>query len=144
MALHAATNVALGHKKEDLLFIVGNMYRRKEISAQIGGGTVTYLPTKSGIVVAACLTPEKNPQVPDVILCGTGERIAAAGELLADQRPAIPVFIKRDPNRWEYAGIYRPVASYTSGPEFESRLAGSGRDRSDVSRVIVMTRAAKT
>lgn len=138
MALYAATSVAFGHKKEDLLFIVGNTYKRKEISKQIGGGTVTYLPTKSGIVVAACLTPEKNPEVPNVILCGTGERIAAAGELLADQRPAIPVFIKRDPNRWEYVGIYRPVASYTSGPDFERAIAASGRDRSDVSRVIVM------
>ena len=126
------------------MFIIGNMYERKKISEQIGGGTVTYLPTKSGIVVAACLTTKKNPQAPNVILCGTGENIAAAGETLADLRPAIPVFVRRAPKRWEYVGIYRPVASYTSGPEFESRITGSGRDRSDISRVIVMALVAKT
>jgi len=120
------------------MFKLGNEYTRDEIHAQLGGSTWSYLPTNRGVVVAACLTIEKNPQAPRIILCGVGPRIAPYGTLLWQKRSAVPVFMKRAVNRWQYVGVYRPVASYISGPEFERAIAGSGRDRSDVSRVIVM------
>lgn len=124
------------------MFIVGDEYTREDIQAQVGGGLEIFLPNKAGVVVAACLTKDKNPRAPSVILCGVGEDIAAAGVILARQSTAIPMFIKRGIKRWQYIGDFRLAASYTSGPEFESGIAGSGRDRSDVSRVIVMTPVA--
>ncbi len=126
------------------MFNVGDEYTREEIQTQVGGGLEILLPNKAGVVVAACLTKDKNPRAPSVILCGVGEDIAAAGAMLARQGTAIPVFINRGTKRWQYIGNFRPSASHPSGPDFESRIAGSGRDRSDVSRVIVMTPAAKT
>jgi hypothetical protein len=123
------------------MFSVGRDYTRDEIHAKVGGSKQSYLPTKGGAVVAACLTHDLNPRAPQVILCGRGARIAPAGDTLAQQPYAIPVFLKRDVNRWEYRGLFKPTASYTSGLEFEGFIAGSGRPPAEVSRVIVLNPA---
>ena len=121
------------------MFIIGRDYTRDEIHAKVGGSKQSYLPTKDGAVVAACVTHGLNPQAPRVILCGRGTRIEPAGELLAQQPYAIPVFLKRDVNRWEYQGFFKAAASYTSVREFNDYVSGSGRPRSEVSRVVVMS-----
>ena len=121
------------------MFTFGFAYTRDEIHAKVGGSKQSYLPTKNGSVVAACLTRELNPQAPRVILCGRGARIEPAGELLSKQPYAIPVFLKRNVNRWEYQGLFRTAASYTSGPEFSNHVLGSGRPPPEVSRVVVMS-----
>ena len=120
------------------MFSIGRAYTRNEIHAHVGGSKQTYLPTKDGSVVAACLTRELNPRAPNVVLCGRGEHIARAGALLAQQHTAIPVFLKRAVNRWEYQGKFTVAGSHTSGEQFESLIAGSGRELSDVSRVILL------
>ena len=66
------------------MFNIGHEYTRDEIHAQVGGSKHSYLPTRNGEVVAACLTKELNPRAPQVILCGNGERIAPAGATLAN------------------------------------------------------------
>lgn len=124
------------------MFSIGREYTRDEIHAHVGGSKQSYLPTKEGAVVAACLTRELNPRAPQVILCGQGERIAPAGAVLAGQRHSIPVFIKRAVNRWEYQGRFKPVASFTSGSEFQRLVTGSGRAPEEVSRVVVLEAAA--
>lgn len=121
------------------MFSIGRDYTRNEIHAKVGGSKQSYLPTKNGAVVAACLTLMLNPQAPRVILCGRGTRIEPAGELLAEQPNAIPVFLKRDVNRWEYQGPFKAAASYTSGQEFDDHVTRSGRRHSEVSRVVVMS-----
>ncbi|ABM96793.1 DUF6697 family protein [Methylibium petroleiphilum] len=120
------------------MFSVGHVYTRDEIGNQVGGSKQTYLPTCGGMVVAACLTKDLNPLAPRVILCGTPPMVARAGDILARQTEAIPVFVKLDVNRWEYHGHFRPKASYTSGLEFERLVDGSGRARSDVTRAVVL------
>lgn len=124
------------------MFSVGHEYTRDEIGDHVGGNKQTYLPTRDGMVVAACLTKELNPLAPRVILCGTPPMIARAGEILARQAHAIPVFVKRDVNRWEYQGHFRPTASYIDGPEYERLIEGSGRSRSDVTRVVALEPAS--
>ena len=121
------------------MFSIGRDYTRDEIHAKVGGSKQSYLPTKNGAVVAACLTRVLNPQAPRVILCGRGAIIEPTGELLAQQLSAIPVFLKRDVNRWEYQGLFKAAASYTSGPEFNGYVSRSGRPPSEVSRVVVMS-----
>ena len=120
------------------MFSVGRDYTRDEIHAKVGGSKQSYLPTKNGAVVAACLTHGLNPQAPRAILCGRGTRIEPAGELLAHQPYAIPVFLKRDVNRWEYQGHFKAAASYTSGPAFLGHVADSRRPLAEVSRVVEM------
>jgi hypothetical protein len=122
------------------MFRVGQEYTRNEIYDRVGGSKQSYLPTKDGVVVAACLTKDLNPLAPNVILCGRGKVIALTGERLARQTEPIPVFVKRDVNRWEFKGHYRPKASFTSGVEFEHLIAGAGRD--DVTRAVVLEPAS--
>lgn len=63
------------------MFEAGREYTRDEIHAYCGGSKQSYLPTKNGAVVAACLTHALNPRAPQVILCGRGARIEPAGQL---------------------------------------------------------------
>jgi hypothetical protein len=125
-----------------LMFEVGQEYTRAEIHLAVGGSTQSYLPTKNGAVVAACLTHDLNPRAPQVVLCGRGARIEPAGRLLAAHAYAIPVFLKRGTNRWEYQGLFRPVSSHTSGPEFDGYVKNSGRPSAEVSRVVVLKAVA--
>ena len=121
------------------MFSIGRDYTRDEIHAKVGGSKQSYLPTKNGAVVAVCLTHGLNPQAPRVILCGRGARIEPTGELLSQQPHAIPVFLKRDVNRWEFQGLFRAAASYTSGTEFDDYVSNSGRPPPEISRVVVMS-----
>ncbi len=118
------------------MFKIGSEYTRDEIHSYLGGSKQSYLPTVSGAVVAACVKPQLNPRAPNVILCGQGPVIAAAGEALAAQVEPIPIFIKRGVNRWEFRGKFRVVAAHSSGPKFSALVAGSGRNASDVSLAI--------
>ena len=122
------------------MFNVGTEYTRAEIHGQVGGGVQPYLPTKGGKVVAACITKKLNPRAPQVILCGKGARIEPTGAVLAAQRDPVPVFIKRGVNRWELEGWFLAVASHTSGQRFESLMANSGRESSDVSLAVELER----
>lgn len=76
------------------MFEIGAEYTRDDIHAQCGGSKQAYPPAVAGKVVAVCVKPELNPHAPQVILCGQGPRIAAAGALLAKQAGVLPVFIK--------------------------------------------------
>lgn len=124
--------------RETSLFNIGSDYTRDEIYAIVGGSKQTYLPTKEGVVVAACLKIDLNPRAPNVVLCGNGKLIARAGDLLANQRTDVPVFLKRAVNHWEYQGKFTVASSHTTGTEFENLIAGSRRDPSTVSRVILL------
>ena len=123
------------------MFKVGSEYTRDEIHAACGGSKQSYLPTKGGSVVAACLTRALNPLAPSVVLCGRGPIIASAGATLAKQKHQIPVFLKLATNRWVYHGLFRPTEAYSSGQEFQQYVAGSGRSPSEVSLVVVLQAA---
>jgi len=82
-------------------------YTRREIADTLGGGVQDYLPHHDGQVVCACLTPELNPEAPNVILAGTGPDIIRWAEVFAKQRDFVPVFLKRATNAWQYVGRYR-------------------------------------
>jgi len=118
------------------MFTIGSEYTRDEIHEHLGGSKQAYLPTVSGHVVAVCVKPDLNPRAPNVVLCGNGPIIASAGAALAEQHEPLPVFIKRATNRWEFQGMLKVIASYTSGTQFDALVAGSGRDPSNVSRAI--------
>jgi hypothetical protein len=120
------------------MFEIGHEYTRDEIHAELGGSKVSYLPTMNGRVVAACLTRDLNPRAPHVVICGNGPQISSAGRALASQSHGIPVFLKLAVNRWEFQGLFRPIRSHTSGPDFDRLLANSGRPRHQVTRVVEM------
>jgi Domain of unknown function (DUF6697) len=89
-------------------WVLGQTYTRDEIHEALGGSKQTFFPWKSGIVVAACLRPSLNPDAPLVVLPGHGaEKQRTADWLSANPNHVIPVFLKRDVNKWEYAGRFR-------------------------------------
>jgi hypothetical protein len=92
---------------------LGQHYMREEIAAEHGGGTIEFLPTVAGKVVCACLRtdPEFNPEAPKVILPGRGREIEYSAGLLIQQHDAIPVYLRRAPNAWEFVGYYEVESS---------------------------------
>lgn len=122
------------------MFTLGREYTRGEISAQLGGSTVSCLPTIDGIIVAACLSKTFSPQAPAVVLCGRGVRTGPVSALFSRQRGAIPVFIKNASGRWQYQGRFVVARSFSSGVRFQSFIAGSGRSVASVSHVVMLKR----
>src|SRR5450759_4761766 len=124
------------------LFQLGNQYTRRQINIRVGGNMQNALPTVDKVVVAACLHADAahNPDAPEVILCGTSERVATAGEWLSAQPEPIPLFVFNAPHRWEYCGQFRVGPSYTHGVEFDKGVSRGSRPASAISRVIVLRR----
>jgi|APTNR8051073442_1049403.scaffolds.fasta_scaffold16559_4 hypothetical protein len=121
-----------------MTFIVGFDYTREAIHAQCGGSLQSELPHQNGRVVAACLDASRNPHAPCVILCGNRPDLCQAGALLAQQPAPIPVFIKNAAQRWVYQGGFEVAESFTAPADCAPYLAGSGRDFTTISRVIVL------
>jgi hypothetical protein len=123
------------------MFTIGCEYTRGEIHAQLGGSVVSCLPTRNGAIVAACLSKAFSPRAPEVVLCGRGARTSPVSEQFARQQIAIPMFLKSASSRWQYQGQFVVAQFFSSGPEFESYIVGSGRPVASVSHVVVLKRS---
>ena len=119
----------------------GESYTRAEIHAAVGGGLQDYLPHRDGRVVAACLSPELNPEAPRVVLPGRGPEIQRWAEVFAKQREPVPTFLKRGSNDWEYVGDYRVRRLETGRSEINAQRYATGRD--DVSMVLHLEMAGE-
>ena len=119
------------------MLIVGQSYTRQEIHQEVGGGSLqSYLPTRDGRVLCACLRLDTNPGAPEVILPGTGPGIEGAADLLERQTGGIPVFMKRGRGVWEYVGDFQFSGRSKLPVDIES-WAGRAR-RTDITSVIEM------
>ena len=85
------------------------LHSRSQINAVVGGSLRAYLPMVEGHIVAACLSPILHPRAPQVIFVGRNE--AEAGQVLASQTAAVPVFVKTSPGKWMFHGYYRAYQS---------------------------------
>jgi len=122
------------------IFTLGGEYTRAEIHAHLGGSVVSCLPTRNGLIVAACLSKKFSPRAPEIVLCGRGARTTPVSTLFAHQKIAIPVFLKSASSRWQYRGEFIVAQSFSSGAEFESFITGSGRAVASVSHVVLLKR----
>jgi hypothetical protein len=102
---HQRASTSIRQRMGDFLPL--RLYTRREISDKLGGGVQDYLPHADGRVVCACLSREYNPDAPYVILPGTGPDIVRWGDVFAQQRDFVPVFLKRATNAWQYVGRFR-------------------------------------
>lgn len=116
-----------------------HLYTRREIADSLGGGVQDYLPHRNGRVMCACLSPELNPDAPDVVLVGTGPDIVRWGKVFAGQREYVPVFVKRGTNAWQYVGQYRVETSSTDDDEIARWESVSGRP-GDIAMVLYLER----
>lgn len=93
---------------------LGKEYSREEINAMLGGSVQSYLPHRDGRIVCGCFDPgdDMNPSAPEEILFGRADespQIVKCAHLVFEQGQrgeAIPVFLKRGPNRWAFQGHY--------------------------------------
>lgn len=119
-------------------FIRGKVYTRAAIQRVLGGGLQDYLPHADGKVVAGCFSKELNPQAPNVILPGTGPEIERWARVFAEQRTAVPVFIKQRSNEWYCMGAFRCIRLADDSPTIEEYA--SKANRSDVTMVLFLER----
>ena len=99
---------------DPMTFTVGYKYTREQINVALGGSIQAFLPTVDGKVVCGCFKPDPdmNPFAPEEVLFGhEGEStgINKAADIVFQQgidHQAIPVFLKRKSNEWEYCGEY--------------------------------------
>lgn len=95
-------------------FRVGEYYTREQIHEVLGGSIQSYLPFRDGRVVCGCFVPgdAMNPNAPEEVLFGRADespQIVESAKLVFEQGrhgDAIPIFLKRSANRWEYRGVY--------------------------------------
>ena len=117
-----------GQPKPGPIFELGRAYTRPEIRAAVGGGLQDYLPHADGVVVCGCFNPDLNPDAPDVILPGFGPGIERWAEAFAAQKSAVPCFLKRATNCWEYVGEFRVRELSRAADEIERWSATAGRE----------------
>jgi len=98
-------------------FQLAQHYTRQEIHDAVGGNVEQYLPTKDGRVVCGAFRPDANPDAPMIVLAGQSPKIRQAAEQFAKQAEAVPIFLKREPNRWQYVGRFRVQRSSTDAAE---------------------------
>lgn len=124
------------------MFDIGKDYTREYIHTVCGGSKQAFLPTKNGKVVAVCLRQDLNPHAPDAILCNSGAAARAAGKILATQAEAVPVFIKRETDKFHYIGQFTAAESLTTPLDCAPYVVNSGFTLGQISRVIKLKRAA--
>jgi hypothetical protein len=107
------------------VFEKGRAYTRGEIHGALGGSRRAAVPTKAGRVVCLCLTRERNPRAPEeVVIGGSGRSLRLAREL-AGSGAAVPVFVRVQRGRWEYAG-QRKVRAVIDDPGALLALVAEG------------------
>jgi hypothetical protein len=122
------------------MFEQGKDYTREDIHTICGGNKQSFLPTKNGKVVAACLRRDLNPQAPDVIICNSGAAARAAGRTLAQQSDAIPVFIEQSTTLLRFVGHYKVDASLVTPVDCAPYARDTSFTSNQISRVLKMKR----
>lgn len=107
---------------------IGSYYSRKDIHKLLGGGIQDFLPHKDGVVVCACVTPEMNPHLPEIILAGEGKEVPRWARKFSEQRNYVPMFVKREQNKWEYIGQFKARSISDDPKEIAKHNSYSGRD----------------
>jgi hypothetical protein len=98
----------------ELSLEIGLSYTRQQISDLLGGSVRAYLPFTGGKVVCGCFDPSDamNPNAPEEVLFGEPHEAPVVSETArmvfrqGQEGTAIPVFLKRTSNQWDYVGEY--------------------------------------
>lgn len=70
------------------------MHSSRDIHNEVGGELQTYLPEKTGEIVAGRFGMQMNPNAPEEIYVGDLPRVKDKAIMLSKQATPIPVFIK--------------------------------------------------
>ena len=120
-------------------FQLARHYTRQQIHDEVGGGVEEYLPARDGRIVCGAFRPDTNPDAPMIILAGKSAKIRKAAEQFAAQTDAVPVFLKRDANRWQYVGRFRVQRASTDPADIAKHEKRANRQNA-VSIVLFLER----
>ena len=96
---------------------LGQRYNRSQIFEMVGGGSKqSYLPERNGKILCGCFDEKLNSKAPYEIDAGKGPKILGGAKRLAKGGYAIPVFLKRKSNQWEYVGDFN-CTGYSHNPD---------------------------
>jgi len=87
--------------------------------ARLTAGGDSYIRTKDGQVKGLALRLDLNEEAPEVVVVGKGPRIERCAKLLLNTPHAVPAYVKRGTNAWEYLGKYRATAYREDRPTIE-------------------------
>jgi hypothetical protein len=116
-------------------FKKGQFYAHNEINDVFGGNPNTYLRLRAGRITCGCFNVALNPNAPIEILVGIGPQIERSAEILIKQEGAIPVFVKRGVNQWQYQGMMLPIGLDKSLSVIARMSVEAGRN--DVSAILM-------
>lgn len=85
------------------------MLTTQELAEATAGGD-DYIRTRNNEVRGLALRLDLNPEAPEIVAFGDGPRIVARAKLLLAAGVAVPAYVKRGVNAWEYLGDYRATA----------------------------------
>lgn len=122
------------------VFTVGKQYSVKEIAAVLGGELQTYLPQKSGRIVAGRFNKQMNPEAPEKVYPARAPRVVEKADLLVEQRSPVPVFLKdkKSSSGFRYMGRYRAVEFKRDAQSIGEAQRQSGR--SDLAGILELER----
>jgi hypothetical protein len=125
-------------KSEQL--VIGQFYTRAQACALVGGGQLQgFITSRDGAPLALFAKEASNPGMRQgvyTISCMNSQRSGALLARWLRSGAPLPVFWWQGPNRWEYAGRWRPRTQLTRGPLFAAEVARC-RDR-DHARAVTM------
>jgi len=111
-----------------------------ELALATAGGD-DYIRTRNNVVRGLALRLDFNPEAPDVVVFGPGPRVWARAQRLLDSGSAVPTYVKRGTNAWEYMGEYRATA-LRSDPATLRQYA-KGRRVGEVAGALFLENAAE-
>jgi hypothetical protein len=77
-----------------------------QLAALLAGGD-DYIRTKNNVVRGLALKRTLNPDAPEVVVFGKGPRVVSRAKLFLESGLAVPAYIKRETNLWQFLGMYR-------------------------------------
>jgi hypothetical protein len=96
---------------------LGQHYNRIQIHEMVGGGSKqSYLPDRDGKILCGCFDEKLNSKAPYEIDAGDGPKVLEGARQLAKGNYAIPVFLKRKSNQWEYVDDFN-CTGYSEHPD---------------------------
>jgi hypothetical protein len=108
--------------------------------AKMTAGGDSYIRTKNGIVKGLAIRRDLNPEAPEIILVGSGPNIVANSRRFARTNSAVPTYVKRRTNAWEFIGNYKAV-KFSEEPEVIARFANNDRPADTLGGILFLEQA---
>jgi hypothetical protein len=106
--------------------VVGNLYDMEQQYKMHGGEYQKCAPTKDGDVTLLRLTPEHDPDAPDIVDWESPNDPKVRQTQEQTQQKSLPVYVGWRPNEWEYMGRFQVTHVATDGPTLARRRQRSG------------------